>query len=140
MFREKSIRFQGSKERLHRMVERYAGEFLENQEFTLLWQDTHYQKMHRMTFRFHCRCKREAEGYRITYRIRPVLFSGLRLLLRLGFWSWAICFLWDPAEPTAAFAAMLLTAVMLITDYWQMRACEREFVRRFTAATRRDSR
>ena len=136
MFREKSIRFQGSRERLGRMVSRYEGEFLGNQEFTLLWQASHYKKLHRLTFRFRCRYEKENGGYRITYRIRLALSSRVRILLRLGFWLWAITYLWDPAEPAAAIGAVGITVVMILTDHWQLRDCEKEFLRRFTAVTK----
>ena len=38
MFRQKELLFRGSKDRLHRMVKRQGGEFLENQRFEILWQ------------------------------------------------------------------------------------------------------
>lgn len=132
----KTFVFQGSKERLHRMVVRYQGSFLSNQEFELRWQPSRYKKQHVLTFRIRCRYEKAPSGYRITYRIMPTGVSWLRLAAQMIFWAGGIFWLWDPAEPAGAVAAVLLAIACVVSDYWQLRDSEKEFLQRFTAVTR----
>ena len=136
MAMQKTVLFQGSRERLRRMVARYHGVFLDNQEFEIPWQSVCYKPLHRRTFRIRCRYEKEDIGYRITYRITPSGWSWLRIAAVSGLWIWAAVWAWDPAEPAGTIAALALAAVGILTDFWQLRDCEEEFLRRFTAVTK----
>ena len=133
--RKKTLLFRGSRERLGRMVKRYRGEFLENGEFEVLWQPEHYKIRHRRTFRIRCRYEKKAEGYQLAYRILPTPWSLLRMAAAAGFWIAAGFLVWDPAQPGAAIASAALGGICVLSEFWQLRDAEREFLRRFTAAT-----
>lgn len=132
----KSFPFQGSQERLHRMVSRYQGIFLGNQKFELRWQSDRYKDLFRRTFSIRCHYEKAPYGYFITYRIRPTVFSCLYIGMRLAFWFGCFFCVWDPVEPAAAIASGMIGAACALTDYWQFRDCEKDFLRRFTVATK----
>ena len=136
MLKRKAILFRGSRERLNRMVKRYGGKFLEDHKFELFWQPEHFKPMHRKTFRIDCRYEKEEEGYRLAYRIIPTVWSFLRMMLAAAFWVAGAMYVWDPAEPLASVAAGLLGTTGVLTDIWQLRTSEKEFLQRFTAITR----
>ena len=132
----KSFQFQGSQERLHRMVRRYQGIFQENQQFELRWQSDRYKDLFRRTFCVRCHYEKTLCGYIITYRIWPTAFSCLYIGMRLALWMGCFFCVWDPEEPAAAIASGMIAVACALSDYWQFRDCEKDFLRRFTTATR----
>lgn len=132
----KSFSFRGSQERLRRMVSRYQGIFQGDQKFELRWQSERYKDLFRRTFRIRCNCEKTLCGYIITYRIWPTTFSCLYIGMRLALWLGCFFYVWDTKEPSAAIASGMIAVACALSDYWQFRDCEKDFLRRFTVATK----
>lgn len=132
----KSFQFKGSQDRLRRMVSRCQGIFQGNQKFELRWQSERYKDLFRRTFYVRCDYEKTSCGYKITYQIWPSTFSCLYIGIRLALWLGCFFYVWDPEEPAAAIASGMIAAACAFSDYWQFRDCEKDFLRRFTVATK----
>ena len=134
--RKKRILFRGSRDRLHRMVQRYDGMFDGKGGFELLWKPNHYKQHQVLTFRISCQYEKTEEGYHIIYRIRPTWFSAVRIAVPEGIFLWILA-VFFPGSSLLEYGAMVVLMVFfLLTAFWQMRDSEKEFLNRFLAPTR----
>jgi len=133
---KKKFLFRGSRDRLHRMVQRYGGTFDGKGGFELLWKPNHYKQHHVLTFRISCQYKKGEEGYHIIYRIRPTWFSAVRIAVPVGMLLWVLA-VFFPGSSLPEYGAMAaLMAFVLLTAFWQLKDSEKEFLKHFLAPTR----
>ena len=77
----KTVLFNGSKEKLQRFVQRGNGKMLGDQRFYVDVKDKKLKRHHAFAFRFHCQYQKTEKGYEIRYFILPTPFGFARMAI-----------------------------------------------------------
>ena len=131
---ERTLLFQGSRERLKRNIEKKGGTVLPERQFTLIWRSRYFRRG--LSFRIRGSYERKEEGLLLTYRFVPTavtcLWVSVPVLLLLWFALWE----WGNGNFDSAAAVMLFSALYPAVAVWQAVSCHREFCRNFEVVTR----
>ncbi len=87
----KHIFVEGSKEKLHRFIQRSNGKMLESQRFRVDLKDNKLKRQRAFPFRFHCSYQKADCGYDIRYCVTPTPVGFVRVGIWLGLLSLLIC-------------------------------------------------
>ena len=132
MQKERTLLFQGSKERLKRNVARCGGKFLENQQFEILWRSKYFRRG--LAYCFRCRYEKTDAAYRIVYTCVPTIGSVLRVALLTGgllYFAVQECL---AGYYESAAAVSLFSLLYPGIAIWQGYGCHKEFRRFFSIA------
>ena len=134
IFREQTLLFRGSKERLKRLVSRNGGSFPGPGQFRVLWRSPYFKRG--LTFRMAGRCAKTAEGIVVTYRFLPtaatLFWVGLPVCFLLAFAVWEL----RNGNADSALGAAAFSAMYPAVAVWQLCLCHKSMRRQFEIATR----
>lgn len=129
------LRFQGSRERLLKMIRKYDGTLLSDNRFTLFWNGAGFRYRKGLSFRFHCTFEEAPGGFDISWRLLPTGFTLLRILIILIAFLALAWNAWNTGD-AAVFPVWLLFGAMIAASViWDGVRCVREFTRVFTVET-----
>lgn len=133
MLQNNPIHFQGSKERLQRIVSRSDGEWLPEKRFEIIMK-SYSRNRNGLCFQFRCAWESEADSIRITYRVVPTFFTVLLpALASLFFLGLSIIAVTEGGA--AALPGFLLPILMIVSWLRQMNECIRDFRKLFATPT-----
>ena len=123
------IHFQGSKERLQRIVARSNGDWLPDRRFGIKMRDRS-KKLPFLTFSFRCQWEPADEGIRISYTVFPTVPTLIFSLLAFAFFAFPVF----AAEPVTGgyFVVPILIVLVFVS---QMRNAAAAFRDLFSTPT-----
>jgi hypothetical protein len=136
LFTAREILFQGSKERLHRTVEREGGRFLGNYQFKIFWKSKHAKPLNKLPFQFRCTYRNTSNGYLITYRVCPSFTTLISIAISFLFACYVTYCAWirDSVEVIPCLIVFFTVPVVWYTT--QLRSCLSEFNETFGVVTK----